>query len=116
MQFTRGGGRCHVVRATGSEGHGSGCGGCIGECSTGNLEQDAKRFPGAGAFVSRAWPQRAERGEFEVDDVEALFAHVKQFGASINNGPNFDKNAGFWFGGFSDPEGNPFWVVDKNCP
>ena len=54
--------------------------------------------------------------QFEVDDVKAFFAHLEKSGATISNGPAFDKNDGFWFGGFADPEGNPIWVVDKNCP
>ena len=54
--------------------------------------------------------------QLEVDDVKEFFEHLKQNGASITNGPSFDKKDNFWFGGFADPEGNPFWVVDKNCP
>ena len=54
--------------------------------------------------------------QFEVDNVEELFAHLKQTGASITNEPSFSEKDGFWFGSFSDPEGNPCWVVDKNCP
>ncbi|MEE8153473.1 MAG: VOC family protein [Phycisphaerales bacterium] len=54
--------------------------------------------------------------QFEVDDIGQLFAHLEQTGASITNGPSFDEKGDFWFGGFLDPEGNPCWVVDKNCP
>ena len=54
--------------------------------------------------------------QFEVDDVRELFTHLKQTGASITNEPTFNKQDGFWFGAFADPEGNPYWVVDKNCP
>ena len=54
--------------------------------------------------------------QFEVDDVRELFGHLKQTGASITNDPAFNKQDGFWFGAFADPEGNPYWVVDKNCP
>jgi len=54
--------------------------------------------------------------QIEVEDVEAFFAHLKQKGGSITSGPSFDEKGGFSFGGFADPEGNPFWVVDKNCP
>ena len=54
--------------------------------------------------------------QFEVDDVRELFAHLKQTGASITNEPTFNKQDGFWFGAFADPEGNPYWVVDQNCP
>jgi predicted enzyme related to lactoylglutathione lyase len=54
--------------------------------------------------------------QFEVDDVRAFLAHVEEKGGSVTNGPSFDEKGGFWFGGFADPEGNPFWVVDANCP
>lgn len=54
--------------------------------------------------------------QFEVDDVQRFFAHLASAGAAIVSGPTQDKNEGFWFGSFSDPEGNPCWVVDRNCP
>ena len=54
--------------------------------------------------------------QFEVDHVEEFFAHLKVNGGAITFGPSFDEKGGFWYGGFSDPEGNPCWVVDKNCP
>lgn len=54
--------------------------------------------------------------QFEVDDVKEFFSFLKNMGALITGGPSFDKRDKFWFGSFSDPEGNPFWVVDKNCP
>lgn len=54
--------------------------------------------------------------QFEVDDVKKFFEYLAQNGAAITGGPSYDENNGFWFGSFSDPEGNPFWVVDRNCP
>ena len=54
--------------------------------------------------------------QFEVDDIGNFFGLLQEAGATVTKGPSFDKKAGFWFGGFSDPEGNPCWVVDKNCP
>ena len=54
--------------------------------------------------------------QFEVDDLHAFFADLKRAGGTATFGPTQDKQGGFWFGGFSDPEGNPIWVVDKNCP
>ena len=54
--------------------------------------------------------------QFEVDDLAEFFAHLEEAGGTITFGPSFDKSGEFWFGGFSDPEGNPCWVVDKNCP
>jgi len=54
--------------------------------------------------------------QFEVDDVQALFDHLQQSGGFITMGPSHDEKGDFWYGGFTDPEGNPCWVVDKNCP
>ena len=54
--------------------------------------------------------------QVEVDDVKAFFSLVKARGGSVLFGPSLDENDGFWFGGFADPEGNPWWVVDVNCP
>lgn len=54
--------------------------------------------------------------QFEVDDVQDFFEYLKGNGATITGGPSFDQNDEFWFGSFADPEGNPYWVVDKNCP
>jgi predicted enzyme related to lactoylglutathione lyase len=54
--------------------------------------------------------------QFEVDNVKEFFAYLNENGGSITGGPSFDDKDKFWFGSFSDPEGNPYWVVDKNCP
>ena len=54
--------------------------------------------------------------QFQVADVPSFLETVREKGGDINFGPSLDKNEGFWFGGFSDLEGNPFWVVDENCP
>jgi len=54
--------------------------------------------------------------QFEVDDVQEFFTHIEQSGGSITNAPRFNSQDEFWFGGFADPEGNPCWVVDRNCP
>ena len=54
--------------------------------------------------------------QLEVDDLAEFFAHLKEAGGTITFGPSFEKKNEFWFGGFNDPEGNPVWVVDKNCP
>ncbi len=54
--------------------------------------------------------------QFEVDDLQKFFAYLKEMGASITGGPSYDEKDRFWFGSFSDPEGNPFWAVDKDCP
>ncbi len=54
--------------------------------------------------------------QFEVDDVKAFFDHLQKNGGIPTFGPSHDQKGGFWFGGFADPEGNPCWVVDKNCP
>jgi len=54
--------------------------------------------------------------QFEVSDVKIFFAYLQEKGGSVTFGPSFDEKGGFWFGGFHDLEGNPFWVVDENCP
>lgn len=54
--------------------------------------------------------------QFQVPDVKVFFNHLSAQGGAVLFGPSFDKKDEFWFGGFSDLEGNPFWVVDENCP
>ena len=54
--------------------------------------------------------------QFEVDDLAEYFEYLATSGAKILFGPSFEKKGQFWFGGFADPEGNPWWVVDKDCP
>ena len=54
--------------------------------------------------------------QFEVDDVKTFFDYLEQSGGTITFGPSFDKSGEFWCGAFTDLEGNPIWVVDKDCP
>ena len=54
--------------------------------------------------------------QFEVDDVKAFLSHVAENGGSVTAEPSFNQADNFWFGGFADPEGNSFWIVDANCP
>jgi predicted enzyme related to lactoylglutathione lyase len=54
--------------------------------------------------------------QYEVDDIHAFFAHLEGAGASITGGPSRSEEGGFGFGSFSDPEGNPSWVVEAACP
>jgi predicted enzyme related to lactoylglutathione lyase len=54
--------------------------------------------------------------QVEVDDVQLFFNHLEGAGGAVTFGPSLDDKGKFWFGGFEDPEGNPCWVVDKNCP
>ncbi len=56
------------------------------------------------------------RLQVAVSDVKGFFEHLRSADTSITFGPSYDGSGGFWFGGFADPEGNPIWVVDKNCP
>jgi hypothetical protein len=51
-----------------------------------------------------------------VEDVKAFFEHVKAKNGTVTFGPSYEEKNGFWFGGVADPEGNPIWVVDVNCP
>ena len=54
--------------------------------------------------------------QFQVADVKGFLEHVGDNGGKITFGPSLDKKDNFWYGGFSDLEGNPFWIVDENCP
>jgi len=54
--------------------------------------------------------------QVEVDDIPQFFAHLEAAGGAVTFGPSLDDKGKFWFGGFEDPEGNPWWVVDKDCP
>ena len=54
--------------------------------------------------------------QFEVDDVPELLIHIGNHGGVVQHGPTFNKEEGFWFGAFADPEGNPIWLVDAACP
>lgn len=54
--------------------------------------------------------------QVEVDDVRAFLARVGEEGGAVTFGPNHEPNDDFWFGAFTDPEGNPVWVVDGKCP
>lgn len=86
-----------------------------------NLETDGGVTLGI-ASAAEMGVEPADRGnntvvlQFEVDDVKELLARVEAGGGRILNGPAFDPDGSFWFGSFADPEGNPFWVVDGNCP
>ena len=54
--------------------------------------------------------------QFQVADVKGFLEHVGDNGGKITSGPSLDKKDDFWFGGFPDLEGNPFWIVDEKCP
>ena len=49
--------------------------------------------------------------QFNVDDVAAFLARVKEKGGEVPFGPSYDPDNDLHFGGFSDIEGNPCWVV-----
>ena len=51
--------------------------------------------------------------QISTDDIHTLFSRVKENGGSILFGPAVDKNEGFTFGGFTDPEGNHVWVMEN---
>ena len=55
--------------------------------------------------------RQAVVAQFNVDDVKAFLARVKDAGGEVPFGPSYDENEDFWFGGFADIEGNPSWVV-----
>ena len=54
--------------------------------------------------------------QFAVADVKGFLAHIEANGGAVTLGPSFDERFGFWYGGFTDPEGNPYWIYDENCP
>ncbi len=45
-------------------------------------------------------------------DVRGLMKHVKKAGARTLFGPNYDEKGKYWYGAFTDIEGNPVWVID----
>ena len=51
--------------------------------------------------------------QISTDDIHALFAKVKENSGAVQFGPSVDKNDGFTFGSFLDPEGNPVWVMEN---
>lgn len=54
--------------------------------------------------------------QVQVSDVKTFFNYLQDREGKITFGPSFDKKGEFWYGGFEDVEGNPWWVVDENCP
>lgn len=54
--------------------------------------------------------------QVQVTNLPQFFDYLKAEGGAVTFGPSYDKKDGFWFGGFQDLEGNPFWAVDDNCP
>ena len=50
------------------------------------------------------------------NDLKSLFKKIKNNGGSVLFGPSYDEGDKFWFGSFTDIEGNEIWVVDENCP
>lgn len=51
--------------------------------------------------------------QVSVSDIDTLFRKVKENGGMDIFGPSVDKNEGFKFGGFKDPEGNMVWVMEN---
>ena len=54
--------------------------------------------------------------QIEVDDLNDFFEYLKDKNGTILFGPSFDEKGKYWYGSFTDLEGNEIWVVDKNCP
>jgi uncharacterized glyoxalase superfamily protein PhnB len=54
--------------------------------------------------------------QIETEDVRVFLDHVAATGGTVSMPAMHNPKDDFWFGGFTDPEGNPWWVVDKNCP
>lgn len=49
--------------------------------------------------------------QFNVEDVSAFLARIKEKGGAVPFGPSYDPDEDLHFGGFADIEGNPCWVV-----
>ncbi len=49
--------------------------------------------------------------QLRVDDIDALFASVKEHGGETQ-GPSFEEKEKFRYGSFTDPEGNSVWVIE----
>ena len=49
--------------------------------------------------------------QLQVDDIDALFARVREHGGDVK-GPQTEEKENFRYGGFADPEGNSVWVVE----
>ncbi len=49
--------------------------------------------------------------QFNVDDVAAFLARIREKGGDVSFGPSYDADEDLHFGGFADIEGNPNWVV-----
>ena len=58
----------------------------------------------------RAPRQNTAIPQLRCDDVEGLLARVKTHGGTVLFGPTLQEQEGFWYGAFSDPEGNQVWV------
>ena len=54
--------------------------------------------------------------QFEVEDVQSFLEFMQNSNGAIIGPAVHNKEDGFWFGSFADPEGNAHWVVDCNCP
>ena len=50
------------------------------------------------------------------NDLKSLFKKIKNNGGSVLFGPSYDEVDKYWYGSFTDIEGNEIWVVDENCP
>ena len=51
--------------------------------------------------------------QISVPDAAGLFERVKANGGTILFGPAVDRNEGFTYGAFADPEGNQVWVMEN---
>ena len=49
--------------------------------------------------------------QLRTDDIEALFAGVKEHGGIVH-GPSYEAKEKFRYGSFTDIEGNDVWVIE----
>ncbi len=83
-----------------------------------DLAKDGKLIVGiCPAFEMKHTPTRPRNNsailQVSVSDSHTLFSRVKENGGTVLFGPSVDKNEGFAYGSFSDPEGNPVWVMEN---
>ena len=80
------------------------------------LTRDGRRVVGiADCKEMKVEPHRERRSttlmQLCTDDIEALFAGVKEHGGTVH-GPSYEEKEKFRYGSFTDIEGNDVWVVE----
>ena len=53
--------------------------------------------------------------QFVTDDVEGFLATVAEHGGTVVFGPSYAEDGGYWYGAFTDIEGNSGWIVSPEA-